>query len=91
MKVERNTSGFLTDNERLMNRNGIKWAVPLNGQETGIFSTSYMDQLHVYFVIQYENGVYIHIRYISCRSLRSYLRINTYRQEEMVYRKIVKK
>ena len=39
MKVERNTSRFLTDNERLMNRNGIKWAVPLNGQETGNFST----------------------------------------------------
>ena len=37
MKVERNTSGFLTDNERLMNGNGM--AVPLNGQETGIFST----------------------------------------------------
>ena len=85
MEVERNTSGFLSDNERLMNRIGIKMAVLLNGQETVIFSTSYIDQIHVYFVIQYENGVYIHIRYISCRSLRSYLRINTYKQEERMY------
>ena len=37
MEVERNTSRFLT--ERLMNENGKKRAVPLNGQETGIFST----------------------------------------------------
>ena len=39
MKVERNTSGFLSDNERLMNGIGMKMAVLLNGQETVIFST----------------------------------------------------
>ena len=36
-KVERNANGFLTDNEQLMNGNGMKQVVPLNGQEKGRF------------------------------------------------------